>query len=205
MEFATGTNEMVTATLGDGSVVRLAPNSRLRVLPTTSTREVSLDGKAYFAIAKQPERPFIVRTRAGDARVLGTRFEVSVDEEDVRVVVVEGKVALSAAEETVQVRAGEVSRVAGGGAPTLERIEEVKPELGWLSGFLVFQDTPLAEVAQEIEQQYGIRVLLSDRALAQRTVTASFTNRGAEEVLTVVCRVVDARCSLSDSIASVEP
>jgi transmembrane sensor len=204
-EFTTGPAERVTATLRDGSVVRLAPNSRLRVVASAEAREVWLDGKAYFAVATQAGRPFIVRTRAGDALVLGTRFEVKVEETELRVVVVEGRVALSAAEETVEVGAGEVSQVVAGRAPSLERIEDVTPELEWLGNFLVFQDTPLTEVAREIEQQYGVRVLLPDREVAERTVTASFTDRSVEEVLMVVCRVVDAHCSLRGTVASIEP
>lgn len=204
-ELTTGPSEMVTAQLRDGSVVRLAPNSRLRVTPTAHAREVWLEGKAFFAIAKQAGRPFIVRTRAGEALVLGTRFEVSVLETDLRVVVVEGRVALTAADATVEIGAGEMSHVVAGTAPSLERADGVEPELEWIKGFLVFQDTPLREVAREIERQYGVRVELPDDGLAERTVTASFTDRSVEEVLMVVCRVADARCTLRDSVASIEP
>ena len=94
-DVATGAAEMTTVQLGDGSVVRLAPSSRLRVTASDSAREVTLDGRAFFVVAKMPTRPFIVHTAAGNARVLGTRFELATQEHDLKLVVVEGRVALS--------------------------------------------------------------------------------------------------------------
>lgn len=204
-EFITGESEMVTARLSDGSIVRLAPESRLSFRGTAEGREVWLDGHAFFAVAKVEGRPFTVRTRAGDALVLGTRFDVRVEENAMQVVVVEGRVALSAGGEEVEVGAGELSKVVDGSGPTVETVGKVQPMVEWVGELLVFQSTPLHEVAREIEARYGMRVDLPDSTLANRTVTAWFTDQSAEEVLTVVCRVVDAHCSIRDSIASIEP
>lgn len=204
-EFVAGPAESATVTLGDGSVVRIAPGGRLRVMLDTATRTVWLDGKAYFAVASQEGRPFTVHTPAGSARVLGTRFEMKVEDEELRVVVVDGRVALSAAEETVEVGAGEMSRASAGALPTLEPVEDIGAELSWLKGFLAFQATPLDQVAREIEGQYGVRVLLSDPSLGERTVTATFVDRDVEDVLLVICGVVDARCTIRDSVATIDP
>lgn len=56
VELVTGRDETMTATLGDGSAVRLAPETRLRVIPTVDTREVWLEGRAYFSVTKQEDR-----------------------------------------------------------------------------------------------------------------------------------------------------
>lgn len=204
-EFVAGPMESSTVTLGDGTVVQIAPGSRLRVMLDTLTRKVWLDGKAYFAVAPQPERPFTVHTDAGVAHVLGTRFEMAVEEEDLRVIVVEGRVALSAEEETVEVAAGEMSRAMPGSRPTVENVADIDAELEWLKGFLAFQAAPLRQVAHEIESSYGVRVLLSDRTLADRTVTATFMDQPVEDVLEVVCRVIDAQCTLQDSVVRIDP
>jgi transmembrane sensor len=196
---------MVTARLDDGSIVRLAPQSRLRVNPTAGTREVWLDGRAFFAVARDERRPFIVRTRAGDALVLGTRFEVVVGNEDLRVAVVEGKVALSSGGETARVTAGEVSNVVEGQTPSVEKVENVHELLDWVGDFMVFESTPLSEVAREIERRYQMRVIIPDSALARRTVSAWFTDQSVESILTVICRAVDAHCSVQGSVASIEP
>lgn len=204
-EFVTGASEVATARLADGSVIRLGPGSRLRVTGMRDARAVWLDGRAFFAVAKDEARPFTVHTRAGDALVLGTRFEVQVEQDDLRVVVVEGRVALEAAGEKVEVGAGEVSHAVEGAPPTVEKVKDVGSMLDWMGSFLVFESTPLRDAAREIEQRYGMRISLPDSALAEQTVTAWFSDQSAEKVLTVICRIVDAHCSIRDSVASIEP
>ena len=204
-EFATEQAEMVTASLDDGSVVRLAPESRLRVAPAANRREVWLDGEAFFAVAKDSARPFAVRTRAGSVEVLGTRFDLRVVGEELRLVVTEGKVSLVSGDHRRLVLAGQVAHVRNGLPPVVERAVRVDSLLSWTDGFTVFQNTPLHQVARELEQRYGVRVLLPDSTIASRRVTAWFTNQSFEQVLFAICKAVDAHCSLRDNVASIEP
>ena len=193
-DISTGASEMATVQLADGSIVRLAPRSRLRFGNDPSARDVTLDGRAFFVVAKLPDRPFVVHTPLGDARVLGTRFELTTAQDGLRLLVVEGRVALSAASNSVEVRGGEESGVRGDTAlrpravPNAERMEQ------WVGRFLAFQATPLPEVAREVERLYGIRLVLADAVIAARTVKASFTDRPADEVIDALCTVVSARC-----------
>ena len=204
-EFSTERAEMVTASLDDGSVVRLAPESRLRVEPVTHRREVWLDGEAFFAVAKDSSRPFAVRTRAGSVEVLGTRFDLRVEGDELRLIVTEGKVALTSGRHRRFVVAGQLAHVRNGGEPVVENTVKVDSLLSWTDGFIVFQNTPLRQVAQELERRYDVRVLLPDSALASRTVTAWFTNQDFRQVLFAICSAVDAHCTLRDSVASIEP
>jgi transmembrane sensor len=204
-EFVTGADEVVTTRLTDGTVIRLGPQSRLLVRGMRETREVWLDGRAFFAVARDEARPFLVRTRAGEALVLGTRFEMRVEGDDMRLLVVEGRVSVEASGEQVQVTDGEVTKVAAGARPAIEKVGEIRPELEWMGRFLAFERTPLRTVAREIEEVYGIRVLVPDSTLAEQTITAWFSTENPEEVLIVVCRILNAHCSLRDSVASIEP
>lgn len=204
-EFATEHAEMVTASLDDGSVVRLAPKSRLRVSPVSSRREVWLDGEAYFAVAKDSTRPFSVRTRAGSVEVLGTRFDLRVEGDELRLVVTEGRVALTSGKYRRIVVAGEIAHARDGGPPVVESAVKVDSLLSWTGGFIVFQNTPLRQVARELERRYDVRVLLPDSTIASRTVTAWFTNQDFRQVLFAICRAVDAHCTLRDGVASIEP
>lgn len=204
-EFVTGPDEMVTVRLSDGSVVRLAPQSRLRTVSSGTVRDVWLDGKAFFAVAHDERRPFTVRTRVGDALVLGTRFEVSLGDADIQVTVLEGSVALGSGEHTVQVGAGQLARAVGGNPPAVSEVDDVYASLEWLGPLMVFQSTPLVDVAAEIERRFQVRVYLPDHRLAQSTVSAWFTDQSLEEVVTVVCRTVAAHCSIRDSVVSIEP
>ena len=193
-EFTTGADQTVTVNLNDGSYVRLAPSSRLRVEAGEGTREVVLDGRGYFAVASDPDRPFTVRTRLGDALVLGTRFEVDVRDENLRVVVSEGHVALSTGTERLDLRAGDVIYLASRGMPVLEHVENVQDLLDWPNGLLVFQATPLREVVRELTAHFGVRFEVEGEELADRTVTGWFDDESLEEVLSAVCRATGTRC-----------
>lgn len=86
-ESVTGPGETATIVLGDGSVVRLAPKSRIEILGVGDSRDVALDGTAYFAVAPMEGYPFRVVTRVGEALALGTRFELRAQGEELRLVV----------------------------------------------------------------------------------------------------------------------
>lgn len=194
LEVSTSATELATIRLGDGSVVRLGPSTKLRVESDLTTREVSLRGRAFFSVASDPDRPFSVRTEHGVARVLGTSFELQADESDLRLTVVEGRVALSAGEQGVEVGSGERSGIAAGEVQQPEAIANADEVLQWVGTFLIFQSTPLSVAVGEVERAYGIEVRVTDAEVASRTVTAAFMNQSAPEVLEVLCTVVDARC-----------
>jgi len=203
-EFQTGTNDVATISLRDGTVIRLAPRSRLRVTGSIGAREVALDGRAFFAVPRIDGDPFTVRTQAGDAVVLGTRFDAEARGDEIKLLVVEGLVALSSAQERVEVGAGEMGRAVHGAMSEPVRVEDPYRELGWMGDFLVFQRTPIEQVAVEIERHFGIRVEVLGRDLDRLTVTASFTDNGAADVLGVVCRVVTAECSVDGDRATID-
>ena len=202
-EFATGSAESSTVTLTDGSVVRLAPDSRLRVAARPREREVELEGRAYFAVARDPDgAPFRVVTSAGVAEVLGTRFDLQSRGDDLRLVVVEGRVALEGDGAPVVVGAGEMSRVSAGTVSTPVGID-VGPVVAWLERFIVFQETPASEVAAELERVYGVRVEIADTTLSRHTVTGSFSDQSFADAFGKVCEVLQAACSVQGGTATI--
>jgi transmembrane sensor len=204
-QFVTSHKETVTATLSDGSLVRLGPDSWLRFANAGSSREARLHGQGFFAVAKDPGHPFVIETDAGVVRVVGTRFDVQAREGKLRLAVVEGSVALKAAGVEVRLGPGEVSHVEQGLPPAVVRVKDVYALLDGPSGFLVFQSTPLSQVVAELERGYRMRIEIADSALGRRTVTAWFSDQSATEALTTVCRVVRARCTIGKSVATIAP
>ena len=196
-EVVTGATELATVKLGEGSVVRLAPSSRLRVLAGRE-RAVHLEGRAFFAIERMPQHPLRVHTAAGDARVLGTRFELATNANQLELRVVEGKVALSTQRDQVEVAAGEQSAVQNGTVTRPTAVATSAPIAAWVGTFLAFQATPLGEAAREIERVYHTPVTIVDTTLARETITATFTDRPVQEVVNVVCSVLNARCDVRD-------
>jgi Fe2+-dicitrate sensor, membrane component len=192
--YSTGASEMATVQLSDGSVVRLAPNSKLKFVQRAATREATLEGRAFFAVAKIPTRPFHVHTRLGDATVLGTQFELATESAELHLLVVSGRVGLAAASSQVEVHGGEVSGVRDGTVAEPTRLPNAAKMGDWVGKFLAFQSTPMREVAREIEETYGVRVVIEDSVIANRTVIGTFTDRDAHYVIDLVCSVVNAQC-----------
>src|SRR5439155_1527064 len=118
-EFTTARGHRAAIRFADGTRILLGVDSRLRVPAAygATAREAYLDGAAYFDVAHDPARPFAVHAGKGVIRDIGTRFGVRAyaDEQDVEVVVADGKVSLGAAaahESAAQlVSGGELSRL----------------------------------------------------------------------------------------------
>ncbi len=197
--YTTGLGEVETVTLDDGSVVRLGAGSALRVA-RRSSRSLRLDGRAFFAVVTDSATPFTVETSAGRAEVLGTRFEIASSTDSLRLVVIEGRVALDASGTRVEVAHGEVSRVTAGSAPSSPVQTDVWALLDWPSGLLIFQATPLIDVLAQIERHFGVPVVIADTALGKRTVTARFDDEPLEDVMGTVCAVVGARCTVGATV-----
>ena len=200
-EIVTGKSESSTVRLGDGTVVRLAPESRLRLIGETGRREVWLEGRAYFAVARDESRPFRLRTHAGDAMVLGTRFDIAANEEDLRVIVVEGSVRLGRQGETVDIEASQMGRVGPSLSPVREEIDDeyIRRELRWVGNFIAFENTPLDRAARELSAHYGVPVEVLDSTLARETVWGIFAEESLEEVVAVICRAITAHCTVGPS------
>lgn len=207
-DFLTTTDETAMVRLDDGSVVRLGPESRLTTPGAHSadvpTRQVTLEGEAFFSIAADEARPFVVTTAAGSARVLGTRFHLSAQADELAVVVVEGRVALAGPNQEVEVGAGQATRLVRGNAEPVADAPPIEEVADWLHDFLIFHDTPLAVAMREIGERYGAEVEIDDPALRERTLTMWFNGKSLEEVMTVVCSVVDAHCTVGEAAIRIE-
>jgi transmembrane sensor len=186
--------------------VTLAPGSTLRYpLTFGATRQLVLDGEAYFEVAHDSLHPFVVDARGAQTRVLGTRFVVRALGSDSAVVVAvaEGRVALSRARDSTlgAVRAavlakGEVGRLAPGSEAAVLVGADASRYLSWTEGRLAFRDTPLREVLPELSRWYGLDIGLAPDApseLGDRRFTGSFVNQPVDEVLTFVALSADLR------------
>ena len=191
-------NQSLTVTLDDGSFVRLAQGSTLKERESEGQREVSLEGRGFFAVARDEAHPFVIRAGAGEVRVLGTRFQVDTEGDEVETVVVEGLVRVSNGDGSVEVPAGSVARMGSRDVPTARQVDDVFSLMSWAEGTLVFQGTPLAQVAEEVSRHYGQTVRIEDPSLSQRRVTAWFEGESFEAVAESICIVTESVCRTVD-------
>jgi len=197
-EFVAGTGETMSLMLPDGSRVVLAPVSRLWVPERfRKTREIRLEGEAVFDVTADASRPFLVRTAGTVTRVLGTRFGVRAYPEDdyVEVVVERGRVAVAATNPAAGakatgsiVTAGLAVRVQSNGTFIGLRPVDAERLLAWTEGRLVFDGTPMDEVARTLERRTGVRVELGSPGVAARRLFAEFKDPRIEEVIPLIAR-----------------
>jgi transmembrane sensor len=200
-EVMTAAGERTTVRLSDGSIVRLAPDSRLFVPADGGGRRVTLEGRAFFAVSSDEVVPFQVSTHSSEVTALGTRFEVTADEEGVRLVVVEGRVSMTSGERVVELGSRQLTQLREGEEPVILEVPDVwgLAEWDWMGGFLAFKNTPLREVATELDRRFSISLVLEDRSLADETVTAWFRDEPLEQVVSVVCRLIEVQCVMDGS------
>lgn len=180
-QFATGIGEQQTISLDDGSTLTLNTNSRVEVVLTKAQRSITLtEGEAYFEVAKDPQRPFVVNGCYTNVRALGTAFSVRCNENSGTVIVSEGVVrvteaiagpaqadsALLEADQTIH-----VDRTNGLSRP--QRIDSGQATL-WHQGELSFDNTPLHDVIAELNRYSTTEIKVGSPELADLKVTGRF-------------------------------
>ncbi len=189
--YITGAGQRETIMLPDGTHVTLAPASTLRVLRRygRATRDVALEGEAYFSVVHDPAHPFVVRTRNASTTDLGTNFDVRayLGDSAVRVAVVEGSVSVRGNDRSrsgaVVLRAGDLVTVPASAGLQLTHGADVTSITAWSQGHLVFTDAPLRDVLPELSRWFDIEISAPDPQLASATLTASFRDEPVGDVL----------------------
>lgn len=176
--FTTAVGERSTFRLADNSVVTLSTDSAVRVNHWAKERRLTLlRGQAFFQVAKDPSRPFVVA--AGDKRVtaVGTAFDVRMEPGKLSVTLVEGRVRIAGAspdgERRVEMSAGSRFVAAGRAAWAISAIDTAK-ESAWLQGRLVFDGEPLSAVVAEMNRFSERKLSLADPALGATPVSGVF-------------------------------
>lgn len=196
--YATQVGQRDSVKLPDGSMVVLAPGSRLTVAPgfNDGNRDVTLEGAAFFEVKHDGAHPFVVHSRDAEIRDIGTAFSVKTDANGrVAVAVTHGIVALrdtaAGSSAPVELRAGDRG-VLQAGAVAVARGTVTDEDMAWTRGQLAYRDAPLAEVQADLRRWYGIELQVTDAVLAQRTLTASFRGDSAAQVVQVIALALGA-------------
>lgn len=186
--------ERRTVTLSDGSVVELGSDTALSVDFGPSERRLTLHrGQAFFRVAPDPARPFIVHTPAGSARALGTQFDLRLDEDGATVSVVEHAVELaSPAHGVVVVGEGWQARSDASGVSEPRRFDAGVVE-AWRRDRIVFEDVPLRRVLRELERYRRGPILLMGEVVGRIPVTAVFEARNTDGALRTIERTIPVR------------
>ncbi|MBD2703005.1 FecR domain-containing protein [Spirosoma sp. BT702] len=209
-EVHTQYGEQLTVTLPDGSSVRLNGNSILMYSgkwEAEDNREVWLEGEAFFNVTKKMTTTgrlkFVTHTPNLDISVLGTQFNVNTRRGNTLVVLAEGKVQLSKPNDqnasVVLMKPGDLATAQAG----IEQvaIRQAKPQLhtAWTKNQFAFENTSLREIAQQLNDTWGVNLIFEDSALAERRFTGNLSSQDLETLITTLATTFDVEADRKGS------
>jgi transmembrane sensor len=201
-EITTAIGEQRSAVLPDHSIVELNTQSTVRIAYTSRERRIDLvRGEAFFEVAKDPNRPFIVATEWATARALGTRFTVYRAPTGTVVTVAEGRVLVRYTDRTDESgtgRTGPIESVevvpgtqadATPGNPVRVHPVDVDRSLAWRNRRLVFAGETLANVVREFNRYNVPRLEIVDPRLLDQRISGVFGANDPRSLLDFLSQV----------------
>ena len=189
-QFRTRVGEQLTVELADGSAINLNTNSRLRVELDDDIRRVVLSqGEAYFKVAKDPQRPFVVAAGNAEVRALGTAFNIYLHNGSTEITVTEGVVRVTElnvpgtrAADTALLYVNQSIASGDGGLAAPASVDgEIK--LAWREGKLVADGMTLNTLVRELSRYHPKKIIIADPELGLETVGGVFRLENPDSIL----------------------
>ncbi|WP_321393910.1 FecR family protein [Emcibacter sp.] len=179
--------------LDDGSHITLGAKSEINVDYSTKKRSVTLvKGRAFFAVEKDPDRPFYVMAAKSIVKVVGTKFDVHLGKQRKQISVLEGLVSVTpnnglARHETQDIAAGELLTVSD------NLVKKTKPaqEPGeWRAGQFIYEAAPLGEIISDANRYYRGQIILDGAGLEDLKVTTSFSVKQIDQMVETLTHIL---------------
>lgn len=185
-EYVTAIGDIQNVALEDGSHVTLNTASAVDVGYSRKRRDVQLtQGEAFFDVARDEARPFLVHAGDIQVEVVGTKFSVYRREHDVQILVEEGRVRVhwqggAKAEQSLLLNARDLARISSSGVRVQQLSDQSAEEaLAWRDGLIVFRNTPLIEAVQAFNRYSAVPIVVVHPELAQMPIGGSFKTDNA--------------------------
>ncbi|PWR25461.1 FecR family protein [Zavarzinia aquatilis] len=198
-DFVTATGEQRVLDLADGSHVAMNTDTALALDLSADTRALHLfRGEAWFDIAKDAARPFVVTTPQGRIEVTGTRFDVLIENGATIVSLDEGQVRLrpASAPATTQVTLapGQQARIEDGRAEATTSFDDTAVS-AWRRGQMVFFDAPLSSVVDQLNRYHPGRIVIANGDLSSLRISGVFGTADPDKVLEIMAHTLPVRVS----------
>jgi transmembrane sensor len=187
--YTTGVGQRLNTQLSDGSRLQLNTDTKVRIRFSDGERRVELlRGQAFFDVAHDKARPFIVAAGPTQVRAIGTRFDVRKIDQAVRVTLAEGRVSVrdpAAPAGDWTLSAGQ-SVLVGDKTTAAPARADVASATGWTQGQITFHDVTLAEAAAEINRYSRTKIVLGEGAAPAAKVNGVFQTGDTQEFVAAV-------------------
>lgn len=177
--------------LPDGTKVMLNSESTLTYSTgfNNENRTVEIAGEAYFNVEKNKNLPFVVKAGKIEIEAVGTAFNVRAYSNESKVIttLVEGKVNVTAAQESIELNPNERIEVERNSFATRKIImADARNSIGWLNDILCFENTALSEVAADLSRIYNIEIYFRDETVKNLRFTGKISNNSLSTVLRIL-------------------
>lgn len=188
--YSTPIGGIQTVALADGSQAILNTNTRIRVILGDRERQIRLDsGEAFFEVARDSKRPFVVYVDNKRVMAVGTKFAVRRNNDDVQVVVTEGRVKLERSSGGVTppvafLDAGTIARTSSSEVLVRTNAQtEAEKLLIWRMGYVSFDNVPLAEAVAEFNRYNVRKIVIDDPTVAALRIGGNFRSNNTDAFL----------------------
>lgn len=191
--------------LEDGTQVWVNANSQLKfpVKFKENERRVILEGEAYFEVAHEAERPFVVESRGSEVKVLGTHFNINAYSNNVRTTLSSGRVQVSHSGDVIVLEPGEYANLKG------ELLSKGKADLdhdlSWHNNQFYFKKETIVEIASTLSKWYDVQVKFKKDVALDKVYNGNFKRDvKLSEVLEMLTYVCDLKFELQGKELIVE-
>lgn len=192
--------------LADGSKVWLNADSKLKypIAFSETERTVFIEGEAYFEIAEDKNKPFIVHTSAYSVNVLGTSFNVMAynDEQKIATTLVEGSVKITKPdiENPIYLIPGQQAILPNKSNKIEIKSVDTHHFTAWKEGLFVFQSEQLGSIAKKLSRWYDCEIHFEDLKLQETKFTGSLRrNTELEELLNIISQTCNINFTLNEN------
>ncbi len=196
-ETSTRAGQQKELTLPDGSTVKLNASTKIRYPESFASdkREVYLEGEAYFEVVPDQKRPLIIHGNEANVKVLGTAFNIrSMPDQGIEVAVRSGKVTLisTVGESGEALMVPMMKKGISKRAQGVWKVESAtEKDFDWLEGKIIFDETPLKEVVDELNRWYGADIRIINKKVESCRISSTFYRNSLDEVMETLSLIAD--------------
>jgi transmembrane sensor len=205
IEYSTTRGQKAHVELPDGTHVKLNSNSHISYPEKFDgdTREVNLEGEAYFDVAHNTVKPFIVHSGETSTKVLGTSFNVNANTSAVTVTLVHGKVNVSNATHNATLSPNQQATILSGSNEIDTKNVNVTQYTAWTNNRLIFEGMKLEEAFSVLENWYNVDITVNNEAINDCVVTAKYENESLENVLSSFRFMLKMEYTINDRVVTI--
>ncbi|MBV8253384.1 MAG: FecR domain-containing protein [Chitinophaga sp.] len=188
--------EILRDTLPDHSIVVLNSHSQLRYTQqfNDSNRALTLHGQAWFDVATNPQKPFVIQAGDIHIKVLGTSFNVIQDSNKIEATVKTGAILMYKGNNNITVKAGQkgVFQVSSQQFSVMDTID--MNVMGYATRVFNFENATLKDMTTELGKAYNVNFVFENKELENRTMSSPFENNPLQYILEVISITLNVEC-----------